>query len=68
MPEEYFKERLRAQEQEIQSLRVNFEAARTRRNKRLMGHLRKRLELALRMRDSYERMLTRESEPRRAAL
>ena len=60
MPEEYFKERLRAQEDEIKSLRAIFEAARQRGNKKLMGISRKRLELALRLREMYRRMLNRE--------
>jgi hypothetical protein len=60
MPEDYFKERLRAQEDEIKSLRAIFEAARARGNKKLMGISRKRLELALRLREMYRRMLNRE--------
>ncbi len=60
MPEEYFKERLRAQEDEIESLRAIFETARQRGNKKLMGTSRKRLEMALRMRETYQRMLNRE--------
>lgn len=60
MPEEYFMERLRAQEDEIKSLRAAFEAARQRGNKKLMGLSRKRLELALRLREMYQRMLKRE--------
>jgi hypothetical protein len=60
MPEDYFKERLRAQEDEIKSLRAIFEAARGRGNKKLMGVSRKRLELALRLREMYRRMLSRE--------
>ncbi|MGA9771203.1 MAG: hypothetical protein WBV94_19370 [Blastocatellia bacterium] len=60
MPEDYFKERLRAQEDEIKSLRAVFEAARQRGNKKLMGISRKRLELALRLREMYRRMLNRE--------
>jgi hypothetical protein len=60
MPEDYFKERLRAQEEEINSLRATFEMARERRNKKLMGISRKRLEMALRLREMYERMLKRE--------
>ena len=60
MPEEYFIERLRAQEEEIESLRATFEAARQRRNKKLMGISRKRLELALHLREMYKRMLKRE--------
>lgn len=60
MPEDYFKERLRAQEDEIKSLRAIFEAARQRGNKKLMGISRKRLELALRLREMYRRMLNRE--------
>lgn len=60
MPEEYFIERLRAQEEEIESLRALLETARQRGNKKLMGHSRKRLEMALSLRDMYARMLTRE--------
>jgi hypothetical protein len=60
MPEDYFKERLRAQEDEIENLRVTFEMARQRGNKKLMGVSRKRLETALRMREMYERMINRE--------
>lgn len=60
MPEDYFIERLRVQEDDIRSLRATFEAARQRRNKKLMGLSRKRLELALRLREMYKRMLKRE--------
>jgi hypothetical protein len=60
MPEEYFIERLRAQEDEINSLRAIFEAARQRGNKKLMGISRKKLELAMRLREMYRRMLNRE--------
>jgi predicted DNA-binding protein (UPF0251 family) len=60
MPEDYFKERLRAQEDEIETLRLTFEMARQRGNKKLMGVSRKRLETALRMREMYERMINRE--------
>jgi len=60
MPEEYFIERLRAQEEEIKSLREIFETARERGNKKLMGLSRKRLETAMRMREMYVRMLARE--------
>jgi len=60
MPKEYFIERLRAQEDEIRSLRATFEAARRRGNKKLMGISRKRLELAFRVREMYQRMLKRE--------
>jgi hypothetical protein len=60
MPEDYFKERLRAQEDEIKSLRAVFESARERGNKKLMGISRKRLEMALHLREMYERMLKRE--------
>ena len=60
MPEEYFIERLRAQEDEITSLRATFETARQRGNKKLMGLLRKRLELAVRLREMYQRMLKRD--------
>jgi len=60
MPEEYFIERLRAQEDEIKSLRAIFEIARQRGNKKLMGISRKKLELAMRLREMYRRMLNRE--------
>jgi hypothetical protein len=60
MPEEYFIERLRAQEDEIKSLRVTLEAARQRGNKKLMGISRKRLEMALHLREMYQRMLKRD--------
>ena len=60
MPEEYFKERLRAQEDEIKSLRAIFETARQRGNKKLMGISRKKLELAMRLHEMYRRMLNRE--------
>ena len=63
MPEEYFIERLRAQEDEIKSLRATFEAARQRGNKKLMGISRKRLEMALHLREMYQRMLKREGAP-----
>ena len=67
MPEDYFIERLRAQEDDIKSLRVTFEVARQRGNKKLMGLSRKRLELALRLREMYKRMLKREGAPRQRA-
>ena len=60
MPEEYFIERLRAQEDEIKSLRAIFEAARQRGNKKLKGISRKKLEMAMRLREMYRRMLNRE--------
>jgi hypothetical protein len=60
MPEEYFIERLRAQEDEINSLRAIFETARQRGNKKLMGISRKKLELAMQLREMYRRMLHRE--------
>ena len=60
MPEEYFIERLRVQEDEINSLRAIFEGARQRGNKKLMGISRKKLELAMRLREMYRRMLNRE--------
>ncbi|HVF88906.1 MAG TPA: hypothetical protein VNH22_02490 [Blastocatellia bacterium] len=63
MPEEYFKLRLRAQEDEIRSLNATLEAARARGNKKLMGLSRKRLELACRLREMYERLISREGEP-----
>jgi hypothetical protein len=67
MPEEYFIERLRAQEDDIRSLRATFEAARQRGNKKLMGLSRKRLELAVHLREMYKRMLKREGVRRQTA-
>ena len=67
MPEEYFIERLLAQEDDIKSLRSTFEVARKRGNKKLMGLSRKRLELALRLREMYQRMLKREGVPDQSA-
>jgi hypothetical protein len=67
MPEEYFLQRLQAQEDEILSLRATFEAARQRGNKKLMGISRKRLELALHLREMYRRMLKREGAPSQLA-
>jgi len=60
MPEDYFIQRLRAQEDEIKSLRATFETARQRGNKKLMGISRKRLEMALHLREMYQRMLKRD--------
>lgn len=60
MSDEYFKERLRAQEDEIESLRALLEMARRRRNKKLMGTSRKRLEMALSLREMYLRLISRE--------
>ena len=60
MPEDYFIQRLRVQEDEIKSLRATFEAARQRGNKKLMGISRKRLEMALHLREMYQRMLKRD--------
>lgn len=62
MAVEYFKERLRVQEEEIEKLRSAYEAAKKKGNKRLMGNVRKRLELAMKLRDSYRRMLDRDKE------
>ena len=59
MEEEYFKERLRVQENEIESLSAIFEMARRRGNKKLMGVSRKRLDMAVRLRETYERLLNR---------
>jgi hypothetical protein len=67
MPEEYFIERLLAQEDDIKSLRSTLEVARKRGNKKLMGLSRKRLELALRLREMYQRMLKREGVPDQSA-
>jgi hypothetical protein len=60
MPEDYFKERLRAQEDEIESQRALLEMARRRHNKKLMGTSRKRLEMALSLREMYLRLINRE--------
>jgi len=60
MPEDYFIERLQAQEDEIKSLSATLESARQRGNKKLMGISRKRLELALHLREMYQRLLKRE--------
>ena len=67
MPEDYFKERLLAQEEEISALRAMLENARQRGNKKLMGISRKRLELALRVHEMYQRMLKREGTSNQAA-
>jgi len=67
MPEDYFIERLLAQEDDIKSLRSTLEVARKRGNKKLMGLSRKRLELALRLREMYQRMLKREGVPDQSA-
>ena len=61
MEDDYFIERLRAQEDEIRSLRETFETACQLGNKKLMGVSRKRLELALRLREIYQRMIKRDS-------
>lgn len=60
MPEDYFKIRLRAQEDEIRALNEMLERARARGNKKLMGISRKQLELAVRLREMYERLINRE--------
>ena len=62
MPQDYFRERLRAQEEEIESLRSDFEAARLRGNTPLMEDLARKLELAQRLRDTFERLLNRDDE------
>lgn len=62
MPQEYFKERLRAQEEEIASLRSDFETATLHGNNQQMEDLMRRIELAQRLCDTYERMLSRETE------
>ncbi len=67
MPEEYFMERLRAQEDEIKCLRATLDTARQRGNKKLMGLSRKRLDLAVRLREMYQRMLKREGTGNQAA-
>lgn len=60
MPEDYFKERLQAQEEEIRIMQVTIEQARQRGNKKLLGISRKRLDVAIRLREMYRRLLTRE--------
>ena len=67
MPEDYYIERLQAQEEDIESLQATFEVARQRGNKKLMGLSRKRLELALRLREMYKRMLKRDGAPHQTA-
>ncbi|HXG67836.1 MAG TPA: hypothetical protein VNO70_22235, partial [Blastocatellia bacterium] len=56
---EYYKERQRALDAEIESLRQTYETAKQRRNKKLMGISRKQLELAISLREMYQRMLAR---------
>ncbi|HWC76642.1 MAG TPA: hypothetical protein VG778_04230 [Blastocatellia bacterium] len=68
MPDDYFRERLRAQEAEIEALRAQLELARQRRNKKLMGMSRKRLEMAIRLREMYERLINRDESTERALL
>lgn len=63
MQEDYFKVRLRAQEDEIRALNEMLEMARSRGNKKLMGRSRKRLELAVRLREMYQRLISREAGP-----
>jgi len=63
MPEEYFKMRLAAQEDEIRALSETLETARMRGNKKLMGISRKRLEMAFRLREMYQRLLNRGAGP-----
>lgn len=63
MPEDYFKIRLRAQEDEIRALNEMLEMARLRGNKKLMGRSRKRLELAVRLLEMYQRLINREAGP-----
>lgn len=60
MPDDYFIERLRAQEDEIESLRATIETARQRGNKKLIGISRKRLEMVLHLREMYRRMIKRD--------
>jgi hypothetical protein len=61
MPREYFQERLRAQEEQIASLRSDIEAARSLGDNKLMEDLERKLDVAQRLRETYERML-REAE------
>lgn len=60
MPEDYFRDRLRAREQEIELLRTKLDDALRRRNNDLIRTVRKQLELAIRVRDMYRRVLGRE--------
>ena len=57
MPIEYFKDRLRAQEEEIESLRAAIDAATRSHNKKLLGDSRQRLDTAIRLREMYERLV-----------
>ncbi|HET9528816.1 MAG TPA: hypothetical protein VFQ92_00575 [Blastocatellia bacterium] len=60
MSESYFIERLHAQEEEIKITQAIIEQARKRGNKKLLGISRKRLSVALRLREMYQRLLARE--------
>ena len=60
MSESYFIERLQAQEEEIKITQAIIEQARKRGNKKLLGISRKRLSVALRLREMYQRLLARE--------
>jgi hypothetical protein len=63
MQEDYFKIRLRVQEDEIRALSAALEMARQRGNKKLMGKSRKKLEMAVRLREMYQRLINRDSSP-----
>ncbi|HLG15465.1 MAG TPA: hypothetical protein VJH03_13330 [Blastocatellia bacterium] len=63
MPREYFKDRLRAQEEEIESLRVAIDAATRSRNKKLLGVSERRLETAIRLREMYQRLVKCDEDP-----
>lgn len=60
MQEDYFKQRLHAQEEEIARMQANIERARLRGDKKLLGISRKRLDVAIRLREMYQRLLVRE--------
>jgi hypothetical protein len=60
MQKEYIEERLRAQEEEIATMQATIERARLRGNKKLLGISRKRLDVAIRLREMYRRLLARE--------
>ena len=60
MSESYFIERQQAQEEEIKITQAIIEQARKRGNKKLLGISRKRLSVALRLREMYQRLLARE--------
>jgi hypothetical protein len=60
MQDNYYKERLHAQEEEIARMQATIERARLRGDKKLLGISRKRLDVAIRLREMYQRLLVRE--------